>query len=72
MNFNHSIFPVNHGTDQQQSTCQTCHPNGPSTYTCFGCHFHTPANVMSIHENHNLAALQDCIRCHPQGRQGGD
>jgi hypothetical protein len=70
-NFNHSIFPVDHGTDQQQSNCQTCHPNGTSTYTCFGCHAHTTSNVVSIHEQ-NLAALQHCIRCHPQGRRGGD
>ena len=69
--FNHAIFPVNHGTDQQQSTCKTCHPSGSSTYTCFGCHRHTPANVMSGHENKNLAALQDCIKCHPGGSGGG-
>jgi hypothetical protein len=70
--FDHAIFPVNHGTDQQPSTCKTCHPNGTSTYTCYGCHRHTQQNVMSTHENRNLAALADCIRCHPQGRQGGD
>jgi hypothetical protein len=69
--FNHSIFPVNHGTDQQQSTCQTCHPNGTSTYTCLGCHQHTQANVTSGHENGNFAALQDCVRCHAGGSRGG-
>ena len=58
------IFPVDHGTDQQQSTCQTCHPNGTSTYTCFGCHFHTPQNVVGQHEGQSAAALADCIRCH--------
>jgi hypothetical protein len=67
-NFNHSIFPINHGTNQQSSTCGTCHPNGFATYTCFGCHFHTPANVVSGHEGGSLASLQDCIRCHAGGR----
>ena len=69
--FNHSIFPLNHGSDQQTATCQTCHPNGTSTYTCFGCHFHTPANVQSIHER-PASQITDCIRCHPGGRSAGD
>lgn len=66
--FNHDIFPVSHGTNQQQSTCQTCHPSGTSTYTCYGCHFHTPANVQSGHEGQSAAALSDCIKCHAGGR----
>jgi hypothetical protein len=66
--FNHDIFPVNHGTDKQQSTCQTCHPNGTTTYTCFGCHQHTQANVVGQHEGQSLAALTDCIKCHAGGK----
>ena len=68
--FDHAIFPLNHGSDQQTATCQTCHPNGTSTYTCFGCHFHTPASVQSQHEGQSASQLTDCIRCHPGGRQG--
>ncbi len=67
-NFNHAIFPINHGTNQQASTCQTCHPNGFATYTCFGCHFHTPQNVVGQHEGQSAAALQDCSRCHAGGK----
>jgi hypothetical protein len=70
-NFNHTIFPINHGTNQQASTCQTCHPNGFSTYTCYGCHFHTPASVLSDHEGQSLAALADCIKCHAGGQTAG-
>ena len=66
--FDHAIFPVDHGTDKQQSTCQTCHPNGTTTYTCFGCHQHTQANVVSGHEGQSLAALADCIKCHAGGK----
>jgi hypothetical protein len=66
--FNHDIFPVNHGTDKQASTCQTCHPSGTTTYTCFGCHQHTQANVVSGHEGQSLAALTDCIKCHAGGK----
>jgi hypothetical protein len=67
-NFKHDIIPVNHGTDQQASTCQTCHPNGTGTYTCYGCHRHTPANVQSGHEGQSAAQLADCIRCHKGGK----
>ncbi len=70
--FDHSVFPVNHGSDQQQASCQTCHPNGTSTYTCFGCHAHTQANVVSQHEGRSLAQLTDCIKCHAGGKSGGD
>jgi len=70
--FNHAIFPLNHGSDQQTATCTTCHPTSFSTYTCLGCHFHTPASVASDHEGQSLAALADCIRCHPGGRGAGD
>ncbi len=71
-NFNHTIFPINHGTNQQTSTCQTCHPTNFSTYTCLGCHFHSPASIASNHEGQSLASLADCIRCHPGGRAAGN
>ncbi len=67
-NFNHDIFPVNHGTDKQASTCQTCHPSGTTTYTCFGCHQHTQSNVVGQHEGQSAAALADCIKCHAGGK----
>ena len=70
--FDHSIFPVNHGASEQVATCKTCHPNDVSTYTCFGCHRHTPATVANDHEGRNVTQLADCIRCHAGGRQGGD
>ncbi len=71
--FDHTIFPLNHGTNQQASTCTTCHPNSNfSTYTCYGCHFHTTASVLSDHEGQSLASLADCIRCHPGGRSAGN
>lgn len=69
--FDHTIFPVTHGREERVATCQTCHPNGVRTYTCFGCHEHTPARVQADHEGKNAATLTDCIRCH-QGGRGGD
>jgi hypothetical protein len=70
--FDHSVFPVDHGSEEQTPTCQTCHPNGTSTYTCFGCHEHTQANVVGEHEGRSLAQLTDCVKCHEGGRSGDD
>jgi hypothetical protein len=70
--FDHGVFPVDHGSDQQKATCATCHPTDTKTYTCYGCHAHTEGNVRSQHEGKPVAELADCIRCHPGGRQAGD
>jgi hypothetical protein len=70
--FNHTIFPLNHGSDKQAATCTTCHPTNFTTYTCYGCHQHTSASVQGDHEGQSLAALADCIRCHPGGRAAGN
>jgi len=70
--FDHKIFPVNHGAEERKATCKTCHPKGTSTYDCYGCHAHTPTNVVRQHEGKRLAELTDCIKCHKGGRGGGD
>lgn len=68
-NFKHTFFPLNHGREERQATCKTCHPtNAFSKYTCYGCHEHTPANVLNDHEGRPLSQLTDCVKCHPQGR----
>ena len=70
--FDHSTFPIDHGSRQQTSTCQTCHPTSLQTYTCFGCHAHDPGRVQAQHEGRSLSQISDCIRCHAGGRKGGD
>ena len=70
--FDHTLFPINHGSNEQKATCATCHPTDVSTYTCYGCHRHTVASVQADHEGQNVAALSDCLRCHPGGRQAGN
>ena len=69
--FDHKVFPIDHGQEREQSTCKTCHPVSTGKYTCYGCHAHTPANVVNEHEGRSLAQLTDCIRCH-EGGKGGD
>lgn len=73
VNFDHSIFPTDHGAEERRPTCKTCHPVDVSRYTCYGCHRHTPANVVAEHEGRSLTELTDCIKCHKGGRkEGGD
>lgn len=68
--FDHSVFPLDHGSQEQAATCKTCHPTTVTAYTCLGCHAHSADNVVAQHEGASLAELQDCIRCHPGGRAG--
>ncbi len=68
--FDHTVFPIDHGSQEQRAKCATCHPNGVKTYSCFGCHRHTPTNVVAEHEGRSLSALTNCIGCHPGGRAG--
>ncbi len=60
-------FPINHGS--RGSTCQTCHPSSLRSYTCYGCHEHTQANIESEHREEGISNFNDCVRCHPTGRE---
>ncbi len=67
-------FPLNHGGG---TTCQTCHPTVFTEYTCYGCHEHNEARVRAKHLEEGISNFQDCVRCHPTGREeegerGGD
>jgi len=70
--FDHEVFPLDHGSEEREPTCETCHPDGTDAYTCYGCHEHTTGNVRDEHEGRSLAELQDCVRCHPGGREAED
>ena len=65
-------FPLNHGGG---TTCATCHPSSFTTYTCYGCHEHTEAEVRSEHLEEGISDFQNCMECHPTGQEhegGGD
>ena len=68
-------FPITHG-EGGASSCQTCHVESLSTYTCYGCHEHTPENIASKHLEEGISNYNNCISCHPTGREdeaeGGD
>lgn len=57
--------------------CGTCHGDagGYRTYTCYGCHEHTPAGMAAEHRKESVRDLDNCVRCHrspdePGGRGG--
>jgi hypothetical protein len=57
--------------------CATCHvKNDYSSYTCYGCHEHTPDRVRSQHREEGIRDLDNCVRCHRsadgEGREGGE
>ncbi|MBK8780431.1 MAG: hypothetical protein IPO22_01190 [Anaerolineales bacterium] len=67
---NHT-FPLDHG-EQGTVSCVTCHPTNYTTYTCYGCHEHTEANIIGEHREEGISDFQNCVECHADGREGDD
>lgn len=45
--------------------CVTCHVrNDYSTYTCYGCHEHTPDKIRREHIEEGIRDFKDCVECH--------
>ncbi len=54
------VLDRDHDTD-----CATCHQGaGFASYTCYGCHEHTPANIRAEHEEEGIRDFRDCASCH--------
>jgi hypothetical protein len=64
-------FPLNHGHRRENIACSVCHTVATDfrTYTCYGCHEHQPARVESKHVRMGIGNFQNCVRCHPTGRE---
>jgi hypothetical protein len=60
-------FPLNHG---DASTCQSCHPNSLTIYTCYTCH--DQAQTVARHQEEGITNISNCIQCHANGRGEGD
>ena len=60
------------------SRCDTCHldPSAYSTYSCYGCHAHTPAGMVAAHAEEGIRNLDRCVRYHrtgtAEGSEGGE
>ncbi len=62
-------FPLNHGSPTILA-CNVCHDqNNYTAYTCYNCHEHTPANIRNEHLEEGITNYEDCVRCHPTGRE---
>ncbi len=61
-------FPLDHG-NQGEVSCEVCHPNRYTEYTCYGCHEHQADAIAQSHTRAGiaLADLPDCIACHADG-----
>lgn len=64
-------FPVNHG-ESGPSACRVCHPDRLHMYDCYGCHEHNPVQIQNEHREEGITQLDDCVRCHPSGREEGE
>jgi hypothetical protein len=69
--FDHAkYFPLE---GEHRAACATCHTdNVYSSYTCFGCHEHTPAKVRKDHEGEVSGNLDNCVKCHRGGDREGE
>jgi hypothetical protein len=68
--FKHT-FPLDHGRRGRVIECANCHnkPNDMKAYTCYGCHEHQEARIVRKHPKLNAMQLQNCVKCHPTGRE---
>ncbi len=68
--FHHS-FPVDHrGAARTGKSCNLCHESTANfaSYTCYGCHHHTPQKEALRHANRKMKVpLNQCATCHPTG-----
>lgn len=60
-------FPIDHG--ESNNSCDTCHSQSYAEYTCYSCHEHEPAEMQKKHVEEGLADYENCIECHPTGKE---
>jgi hypothetical protein len=61
-------FPFNHGGGGS-NRCRTCHTDTLAGFNCYNCHEHQPAEIAEEHREEGITDLQNCLRCHPTGRE---
>jgi hypothetical protein len=61
-------FPLDHG-GAGPGECSLCHTASFSSYTCYGCHEHNPAEIEARHREEVGGDFQDCVRCHASGQK---
>lgn len=73
-------FPL---TGHHAARCDTCHEQTRAVadnivrrdftvYTCYGCHEHRPSRIRAEHAEEGIRNLNDCVRCHRNGRENDE
>ncbi len=59
--------------DKDHNTkCITCHTNNKfDSYTCYGCHEHSPGKIQSEHEEEGIRDFENCVSCHKSSNDKG-
>ncbi len=65
------LFYLDHGSEERLE-CQTCHVETYTAVSCYGCHDHEPAEMLSLHLEEGVAEdeIENCAVCHPTGQPG--
>jgi len=67
--FDHTDYFVLDGDHNVK--CATCHLNNNyNAYTCYGCHEHTPGNILQEHREEGITNLANCVSCHKSSDEG--
>jgi hypothetical protein len=61
-------FPMNH--KGANGNCQTCHPDGLGSYSCYSCHNRDKIN--REHQEEGIGNIGNCVGCHPTGQEPED
>jgi hypothetical protein len=66
--FDHATYFV---LDRDHNTsCKTCHSTPDlGDYTCYGCHEHSPDNILDEHREEGISNLDNCVECHKSANE---
>ena len=67
--FNHATYFLL--DNNHNAKCNTCHTDNTSfkTYTCYGCHEHSEANILNKHNEEGILQISNCVSCHKTGNE---
>ena len=63
------VFDGNH-----LGKCENCHTDASSfkTYTCYGCHEHSPEKISRKHLKEGISNYENCVKCHRSSNKHGE
>lgn len=56
--------------NDHNTRCNTCHLNNNyKSYTCYGCHEHSPGKIADEHNEEGISNFDNCVSCHKSGSE---